>query len=533
MLSPPSHNGKVRMQRRTNRVLPAVVASTLGLGMSIVAFTPAAAEVPEGPVAAYDFMTTPDDQTSVTNDADSDFGAAQVHNGTSERWSDSGLVLSGGEKDADGSWVELPEDLLADADSATVQIEVKPHESMVDEYHFLWNIGNESSDTEYFFTSLACKEGRTPLVGFKESGNEDLIQSSSCDVAPNRWQSVTAVLDGDDESASLYIDGEQVAKGSVAGGPELIKDQSLNTIARSPWPDELFQGEVANFRVYDRALSDEAVQQISDEDAALHEDELTAAADDVLAAEDIKDVEVNQPYISLPKAGGAISWESSNEDVIDLDGRVTRPLEGEDAIEVELTASTSVRGFTATRTITATVLPEDKSDGELLDDLAAGYVVPNRIQDGSELPEAPRGASVEFTTGTGLELEGNTLSSADGSTTAGTVTAQITLDGSEESLTKDFDVEVLAHDESTHLLSYHREETSHETANNGDVAYSMHLALEDDEAWEPLNGNYGIFFARTVESPEDAVDVKLGTHRSLRSPSIFYRDDGSYGIVAV
>lgn len=50
------------------------------------------------------------------------------------------------------------------------------------------------------------------------------------------------------------------------------------------------------------------------------------------------------------------------------------------------------------------------------------------------------------------------------------------------------------------LLCYTREATGREEANNEDIAYSMHLALRADGAteWEPLNENYGVFFAAGV-----------------------------------
>ena len=50
------------------------------------------------------------------------------------------------------------------------------------------------------------------------------------------------------------------------------------------------------------------------------------------------------------------------------------------------------------------------------------------------------------------------------------------------------------------LLCYTREATGREEANNEDIAYSMHLALRAGETaeWEPLNENYGIFFAAGV-----------------------------------
>lgn len=58
------------------------------------------------------------------------------------------------------------------------------------------------------------------------------------------------------------------------------------------------------------------------------------------------------------------------------------------------------------------------------------------------------------------------------------------------------------------LLCYMRTPTSNEEANNADVALSMHLALRSPVSgdWEPLNGNYGIFFASGTPSRE-AVDA--------------------------
>ena len=52
------------------------------------------------------------------------------------------------------------------------------------------------------------------------------------------------------------------------------------------------------------------------------------------------------------------------------------------------------------------------------------------------------------------------------------------------------------------LLCYTREATGREEANNEDIAYSMHLALRsgDDAEWQPLNENYGIFFAASASA---------------------------------
>lgn len=125
------------------------------------------------------------------------------------------------------------------------------------------------------------------------------------------------------------------------------------------------------------------------------------------------------------------------------------------------------------------------------------------------------------------------------------------------------------------LLCYMRTPTSNEEANNADVALSMHLALRSPVSgdWEPLNGNYGIFFASGTPSREavnaDAARACTASHdavsqvraagcegdlpsrgpsgalpyaavmpdvdialASLRDPYLFRLADGRFGIVA-
>ncbi|WEV53084.1 family 43 glycosylhydrolase [Bifidobacterium sp. ESL0704] len=117
------------------------------------------------------------------------------------------------------------------------------------------------------------------------------------------------------------------------------------------------------------------------------------------------------------------------------------------------------------------------------------------------------------------------------------------------------------------LLCYTRKPTGREHANNADVALSMHLALRSPVTgrWEPLNGNYGIFFAAGVPRagvpqaargaatasrrfrpeagpvgyvPSGAVkldalmpDVDI-TLKSLVDPYLFRWSDAGYGIAA-
>lgn len=61
------------------------------------------------------------------------------------------------------------------------------------------------------------------------------------------------------------------------------------------------------------------------------------------------------------------------------------------------------------------------------------------------------------------------------------------------------------------------------------LAYSMHLAIGEEEAgFCPLNHNSGVLFAKATENPDGSLNAM-----SLKSPYIFLRKDGSFGVMAV
>ena len=510
--------------RKTWTALAATSAMVLGLGV-----TSASATVPgDGMVAEYLF--TQASGSSVPNTApDATLGAATIRNLQASDLTGTQLTLRGGAKTSAGNWVELPQDILAGKTSATITAEVKASAAMLTGFHFLWNIGNESSDTEYFFASLNCGSSRAPLVGIKAGGVEQLVQAGSCGVTANQWVNVTSVVDGVAGTASLYIDGARVAQGSVEATPADIVDQSLNTIGRAPWPDPLFQGAISSFRVYDRALAAAEVADVSAEDAQDHAAELQAQAQAIIDGLGVSDLETSTD-IDLPTANGRVAWTSSNPAVVAPTGLVTAPLSGQPAVAVELTATTSVRGLSASKTITVTVLPSDETPEERIERLAQRFIVPSVVRSGTALPAAPDGTNVAVTSVSGGIEADDTITSSSEEPQDGGITVRVTDASSAASVERTFAVRVMP-TTAPQLLAYDRSATSVAEANNADVALSMHLALQSDEAWTPLNENYGIFFPKT-SSPVPANGPSEGLIRSLRSPHVFYEADGTFGIVA-
>ena len=515
------------------RLLGVMLAVPMALaGMGIGATTAVAADtVPtDNLIAAYDFTTKPSDGKTVANSApNATLGAAEVQNSADSLWADDALTLSGGAKTGTGDWVKLPSNLLSGKDAATVQLEVKADSSMLNAFHFLWNIGNDSSDTEYFFATLNCGSSRNPLVGLKSGGTETLVQSSSCVAKADQWLSVTATIDG--TAAKLYIDGTQVASGTVPAKLSSVKDQSLNTIGRSPWPDNLFKGAVSNFRVYDAALTADQVAAISTADASIHASELTGSVLNGI----IIPTTVDDPFISLPTANG-VTWASSDSSVIATDGTVNQPAKGEAAKTVTLTAAVTVRGQTATKEFTVTVNPTTKTAAEQLKEAAAGYVIPSVVRSGDALPAAVNGTTATVTSTKDVAVEDGKITIDGDEATTGTITVEFSKNGLAgiEPITKAFTVKVLPAAKSATIAAYDRNATGENEANNGDVAYSMHLALQNaDGSYTPYNENYGIFFARSPKAQKLNENLDGNDYRSLKDPSLFRMADGTYGVISV
>ena len=60
------------------------------------------------------------------------------------------------------------------------------------------------------------------------------------------------------------------------------------------------------------------------------------------------------------------------------------------------------------------------------------------------------------------------------------------------------------------------------------IAFSMHLALENDGKYVPLNHNSGVLFALATENEDGSLNPKC-----LKNPCVFKMRDGRFGISAI
>ncbi|MEE6274303.1 LamG-like jellyroll fold domain-containing protein [Georgenia sp. MJ206] len=354
-------------------------ASASGAPVAAPAVSVAAAP-DDGLVGEFVFSQTAGATVENTVTGPGAVGDARVVNGTDALWTGDSLVFTGGAKTSPtASWVELPDAILAGAESATVTTEVKIDASMKNTYNFLWNIGNDANET-YYFVSVRDTP-RTAIT--TTSGGGEVNARAGAGLDADRWYSLTSVIDGEAGTISFYVDGVQVASAPTTLTPASITDQSLNAIGRSPWPDPMFRGEVSTFRVYDRALSADEVRDVSEADALIHEESFAAAAQAVL--DDVAPVTVSDSTTVLPSYDGVITWASASEGLVVADDGVTltavQPAPGEPAAHGTLVATATVRGATATVEVPVTIEPVPAAED------AYGYLLVHFIENSAGYAE--------------------------------------------------------------------------------------------------------------------------------------------------
>ncbi|MBD5785524.1 family 43 glycosylhydrolase [Cellulosimicrobium terreum] len=196
------------------------------------------------------------DETSGTSAANSApgsaFGAATLTGGAAFS-GDEGVTLDG-----TNDYVDLPDDLLAGLDDATVSLEVKVASDQATPY-FIYGLGNSSGSAGNGYLFTTGNAYRTSIA----TGNWTTEQTvtKNANLARGVWKTLTWTLEG--TTAVLYEDGVEVARqanvttdpGDIGGGTTLA-----NYIGRSLYSgDRYLKGSVRDFRVYDRALAADEV----------------------------------------------------------------------------------------------------------------------------------------------------------------------------------------------------------------------------------------------------------------------------------
>ena len=351
---------------------------------------------------------------------------------------------------------------------------------------------------------------------------QDMTQFAGNITRDGGWEYITVVMDT--EQIHMYKNGALVYEltpstlGVHAGeGTPYMLDfiegaQYLWFGTASPhyWNSGDFYMD--DLKVYSEALSAEDVlaEYLADENAANSVIESDAAA--------ISVPETTMVNLSLPTVGSsgftAITWTSSNPDVIADDGTVTRP--ADTAAEVVLTATITAGAVSQEYEFMVTVPVADPAgDIEIYRDqltLNAGYV-----SEDLTLPETSGAAGVAWTSGNPDVIANDGTVTRPAANTDVTLTATLSLEGTED-VTKEFKVTVLA--QGGNVATYVSNDPGLNTdALRGQIG-GMMLAAEDE------NGTYEVLHK------EQPIMYTAKGAKAYVSPQIFRKADGTFGMIA-
>lgn len=270
------------------------------------------------------------------------------------------------------SYIKLPlsiMDSLTDKEQFTIETTFAKS-SACGNNAWLFCLGSKvkNSGTNYMFLSPNF-ESKTLRAGIKDSGTEKLF-GTSIQPAVDTYYTVDMVFNKG--TVKLYWNG-QLIKGDdgteLKSGYSIMDDVVtpgtengiLGYIGKSCWaPDKNYQGKVASFKIYDKAMTDEEIQ-LSDpkyqEALEKNLEDLTVA--DILSSNaSASEVKYN---LNLPATLNeiAVTWTSDKPEVVSAAGVVTN---GTEDTEVKLTATITTGALKATKDFNVTVKALDKSE---------------------------------------------------------------------------------------------------------------------------------------------------------------------------
>lgn len=324
--------------------------------------------VTEGVAVDYDLSQIVDgkivDKTGRGNDA-----TVQGASGISFVEEDGKTVMVMASND---SYLELPNSIMESlTNKEQFTIETKFAKSSAcgnNAWLFCFGSNVKSTGTNYMFLSPHF-ESRTLRAGIKNNNNEKLF-GTSIQPAMDEWYTVNMVFD--QGVVKLYWDGVLIQGDNgtqLDTGYSIMDDvvtpgttnDILGYIGKSCWKaDKNYQGKLASFKIYDKAMTDDEVQLSNPEYLEKFEANLDLITEKDILVSNASASEVKY-NVNLSTSVNEIdvTWTSSNEDVITTDGIVKNGAEDQ---VVTLTATMTSGALSASKDFTFTVKALDKTE---------------------------------------------------------------------------------------------------------------------------------------------------------------------------
>ena len=299
---------------------------------------------------------------------------------------DAGVISFTGGSTA--SYIELPAGLLDGLSDLTVSALVNWSGNLPVEW--LYALGRPNTETHYLYFTPRYNADSSARFGLATSGWRNEVSARSSTLPSKQWKLVTTVLDSTNETLRLYIDGI-LAGSSGTNGITLEQIRAMSGpsgyIARSFYSaDPYFGGMIADFRIYDGALTATEVSALkaeADEKIAAMEGIFLQAASDKLTWESLAGSNESPDRVItdlvLPTSGAygtTITWSSSDPGVISPTGAVNRPAydEGDRTVILTATFRDGKNSLDKAFTVTVIKLPNDEHS---VDSAIQALTVPN------------------------------------------------------------------------------------------------------------------------------------------------------------
>ena len=122
----------------------------------------------------------------------------------------------------------------------------------------IWDFGNDTQINMFVTPRMGTNGALRFAITIAGSAAESNITASA--TLPTGWHHVAATIDSASMTMKLYQDGRLVAEGPTAVLPSDLGETTENFLGRSQYAaDAYYFGSLDEFRIYDRALSDEEI----------------------------------------------------------------------------------------------------------------------------------------------------------------------------------------------------------------------------------------------------------------------------------
>ena len=293
----------------------------------------------EGLVLHYDFESLK--TGTIVNDVSSNGKSGEVMPRGSGIFGETqtAIVLQGGQPGTGHNYVEMPSGVLNGLDSVTISCWVYVNQSSG--YARIWDIGHNPTSYMYLLDSgyNTGHMGYTAAPTNSGWGNEMGPEKGTA-LDTGVWKLTTVTFDGETNTMTMYEDGAQVGDSVVTNADlSILEGSTQHYIGYGQFDNDLLNGMVADFRVYDYAMTEDEVAAMYN----IPDDQRVERDYNALTLGDTSALTDNLDLPTTGVAGSAITWETSDADVITNTGVVTRPQPGEaDADAINLGSLSAV-----------------------------------------------------------------------------------------------------------------------------------------------------------------------------------------------